>query len=183
VDALSAMKKRVAVREFLPKQISDEDITTIVDAGLNAATSMNRQSWFFTVVQHSETLKAISGAVGYKLIESEIPSLVERAQSSGFSSFHHAPTVIFISSDHSRYSLADCANAAQNMCNAATALNIGSCYISSFVQALDHPSLRSVIEKFDLPEGYRPTFAVALGYPAHQPQKKERKWKVSYIKE
>lgn len=182
-EAIDVLLQRHSTRDFQPKQISDDEIDIIVHAGLNASTAMNRQSWHLTVVQNRELLQAISGAVGEVLIETEVPSLIERARSSGFSSFHHAPTVIFVSGDGNRYSMADCANATQNMCNAAFALGIGSCYIGSFVQAFNHPSGEKLLTYFDLPHSFRPAFAVALGYPnSKEPPKKDRKWKVSYIK-
>jgi nitroreductase len=182
-DALEVLMTRRSVRNFLADQVGDEDIRKIVDAGLHAATAMNRQSWHLTIVQDKELLDALSGAVGSVLVDSGVPSLIERARSSGFSSFHHAPTVIFVAGDGSHYSSADCANASQNMCLAATALGLGSCYIGSFVQAFDHPSGKKLLERFSLPAGYKPIFAIALGYPAQDATTtKNREWKVSYIR-
>jgi nitroreductase len=182
-DALQVLMTRRSVREFLGTQLSDDEVKTIVDAGLHAATAMNRQSWHFTVVQDRRLLDAISGAVGAVMVDSGIPSLIERARTTGFSCFHHAPTVIFVSSDGSHYSLADCANASQNMCLAATALGLGSCYIGSFVQAFDHPSGKHLLAQFGLPDNYKPVFSIALGHAAKAAfTEKEREWKVSYIR-
>ena len=182
-NALEVLMTRRSVRNFLVDQVDEEDLKKILDVGLHAATAMNRQSWHLTVVQDKELLDALSGAVGAVLVDSGIPSLVERARSSGFSSFHHAPTVVFVSSDGSPHSLADCANASQNMCVAAAALGLGSCYIGSFVQAFDHPSGKKLLDRFPLPSGYEPVFAIALGYSAEpSTAEKPREWKVSYIR-
>lgn len=182
-DALQILLTRRSVRQFLETQVSDEEVKAIVDAGLHAATAMNRQSWHLTVVQNRELLDAISGAVGAVLVDSGVPSLVERARSTGFSAFHHAPTVIFVSGDGTDYSHADCANASQNMCLAAAALGLGSCYIGSFVQAFDHPAGKQLLKRFELPADYRPVFAIAIGHPAKEALfEKGREWKVSYIK-
>ena len=182
-DALQVLMTRRSVRDFTSDQLSEEDVRTIVDAGLHAASAMNRQSWHLTVVQDKLLLDALSAAVAAVLVDSGVPSLVERAHDPAFSTFHHAPTVVFISSDGSHYSLADCANAGQNMCLAATALGIGSCYIGSFVQAFDHPSGKQLLSRFELPAGYRPVFAIALGRPAKSTfANASREWKVSYIR-
>ena len=182
-DALQVLMNRRSVREFTDTQLSEEDVRTIVDAGLHAATAMNRQSWHLTVVQEKGLLESISRAVASVLVDSGVPSLLERANDPDFCTFHHAPTVIFISSDGSHYSLADCANAAQNMCLAATALGLGSCYIGSFVQAFDHPSGTELLTRFELPQGYRPVFAIALGEPRRASfGEAKRDWKVSYIR-
>ncbi|WP_422481773.1 nitroreductase family protein [Pleomorphochaeta sp. DL1XJH-081] len=182
--AYDLLLKRRSVRSFSQDQVDTELIERIINAGLHAATAMNRQSWHFTVVQDRSFLTAISKAVGAVLIDSGVPSLIERAKSEDFSTFHHAPTVIFVSSDGSHYSLADCANASQNMCLAAASLGLGSCYIGSFVQAFDHPSGKQLLERFDVPQGYRPVFAIAIGKPTDESLilgEKEIERKVSYI--
>lgn len=182
-DAFEILLGRRSIRSFTKEQVSAEDVEAILDAGLHAATAMDRQSWHFTVVQDAELLRAISSSVGAVLIDSGVPSLVERANSSAFHTFHHAPTVIFVSSDGSHYSLADCANASQNMCLAAAALGLGSCYIGSFVQAFDHPSGKDLVDRFDVPNGYWPVFGIAVGHPDGAPvlHQKNRERKVSYI--
>lgn len=183
-DAFEILLGRRSVRSFTTEQVSTEDVEAILDAGLHAATAMDRQSWHFTVVQEAKLLDEISSSVGAVLIDSGVPSLIERANSSGFHTFHHAPTVIFVSSDGTHYSLADCANACQNMCLAAAALGLGSCYIGSFVQAFDHPSGKGLIDRFDVPKGYGPVFAIAIGHPEGAPvlNQKVRERKVSYIR-
>ncbi len=183
-EVLDILLQRRSVRMFASEQISDDAVQTIVTAGLHAATAMNRQSWHLTVVQDRRFLEAISAAVASVLVESGVPSLVERGKQKDFSVFHHAPTVIFVSSDGTHYSHADCSNACQNICLAAAALGLGSCYIGSFVQAFDHPAGRALLERFNLPDGYSPVFSVALGTALHGEVlgETERKWKVSYIR-
>ena len=180
---LHTIMNRRSVRNFTQEQIRESDLKMLLDAGLQAATAMNRRSWQFTVVQDSSLLDQISQAVGQVMKQTEVPSLVERASQSSFSCFHHAPTVIFLSSDKSVYSLADCANAAQNMCLAATALDLGSCYVASFAQAFTVPAGKALLPLFNLPEGDEPIFSVALGYVnGPLPPVKPREWKVSYIR-
>ncbi|MFA5467912.1 MAG: nitroreductase [Sphaerochaetaceae bacterium] len=182
-NALEVLMSRRSVRNFQDKQIPQEVLNQILAAGLQAATALGRQSWHFSVVQDPLFIRTISLAVAGVLYDSGIPSLQERSQQKDFNPFHNAPTVVFASSDGSTYSLADCANACQNMTIAATALGIGSCYIGSFVQAFKHASAEELLEKFALPEGYKPIFAVALGYAKKPlPEVKAREWKVSYIR-
>ena len=184
-EALEVLLNRRSVRDFTQEKIAKDVLDRIVDAGLHAATAMNRQSWFLTVVTDSRLLAELSNAVANVLVDSGVPSLVERGRSKDFSTFHHAPAVIFVSSDGSHYSLADCANASQNMCLAAAALGLGSCYIGSFVQAFDHPKGRPLRDRFDLPEGYDPVFAIAIGHPSDEPASvlgpKQPERKVAYI--
>jgi len=179
---IKTIMERRSCRNFQAGQIDEAPLTQILDSGLQAATAMNHQSWYFTVVQDKELLHDISSAVAGVMIKTEVPSLVERASDSGFSCFHHAPTVVFLSGDGSIYSIADCANAAQNMCVAATALGVGSCYLASFVQAFKSPEGKKLRDYFDIPSGYEPMFAVALGYAKEtSTQAKTRERKITYI--
>lgn len=181
--ALEVLMSRRSVRKYLEKQIPEESLQKILAAGMQAATAMNRQSWHFTVVQDKVLLDDISEAVGAVLSASGVPSLHERAQEAEFHTFHRAPTVVFVSAEESTYSLADCANASQNMCLAATALHLGSCYIGSFVQAFKGEKGEQLRNRFSLPHGYHPVFAVALGYTdGPLPELKSRESKVSYIR-
>ncbi|MCK9286723.1 MAG: nitroreductase [Sphaerochaetaceae bacterium] len=182
-ETINTLMTRQSVRSFKDTQIEEGDLKTILEAGLKASTAMNRQSWHFTVVQNRDLLDTISQAVAQVMRNTEVPSLVERASQKSFSCFHHAPTVIFLSSDKTIYSLADCANAAQNMCVAATALSLGSCYVASFAQAFSIAEGKKLLGSFNLPEGYEPVFSVALGYTEGSlPPAKTREWKVSYIR-
>lgn len=183
-EALKVILERTSVRSFESKQIDDEQLKTVVKAALNAATAMGRQSYHISVVQNRSLLNKISNSVASLLVETEVPSLVERGRDENFDIFHHAPTVVFLSSDGTHYSLADCANSAQNMCLAATALELGSCYIGSFVQAFESKDGDALLKEFNLPKEYAPVFAVALGYPKTKifDPKKERVEKVTYIR-
>ena len=175
--------ERRSIRQFRQTQIEDTDLELIIEAGLRAANATNRQTWHFTVVQNTRLLSELSRAVAVVMIETNIPSLIERAENPGFSCFHHAPTVVFLSSDKTIYSMADCANAAQNMCVAATSLGIGSCYIASFAQAFKTEKGRKLLEEFHLPDGFEPVFSVALGYPDGElPPLGERELKIDYIR-
>lgn len=181
-ETLRTLMERRSIRSFEQRQVGHGDLDLVIRAGLQAATAMNRQSWHVTVVQDPAVLEALSKAVAKVMAGSQVPSLVERASDPTFSCFHHAPTVVFLSSDGTSYSLADCANAAQNMCVAAWSLGVGSCYIGSFAQGLGISEGRAAIDRFSLPEGYHPVYAIALGYPRGPlPAVKTREFKVSYI--
>ena len=88
----------------------------------------------------------------------------QRALTEDFCNFYHAPTVIVISSDDLPYGTADAANAAENICIAAHSLQLGSCYIASFLPAFSSPEAPRLLDLLRMPQGKIPRFAVALGY-------------------
>ncbi|MGN1012028.1 MAG: nitroreductase family protein [Clostridia bacterium] len=158
------MITRRSIRSFKTEQIREEDLAEILTAAKFAPTALNTQSLHFTVVQNPEIIAEIS-AVNRELILTQPDSpLRERAQSDGFCNFYHAPTVILISSDDLAFGVADAANAAENICIAAHSLQLGSCYIASFLPAFSSPEAPRLRCSLKIPEGKIPRFAVALGY-------------------
>ncbi len=62
---ISAVYDRRSIRKFLDKPIAGEDLTEILESGIKAPSSKNRQPWKFVVVQGTEKeemLKAFAGA-------------------------------------------------------------------------------------------------------------------------
>lgn len=156
---------RRSCRNFSPRPVDESDLAQIITAAKFAPTAMNNQSYHFTVVRESDVLAEIS-AVNRKLLSADYIKRVEtRMANKPFSNFYHAPVVIFISSEDVPFGVADAANAAENICLAAHSLNLGSCYIASFLPAFDGeeaPRLKSLLQ---LPANQIPRFAVAIGYP------------------
>lgn len=60
MDVLQAIHTKRAVRKFLPKQLKDDEIRTILNAGRRAQSSKNSQPWRFIAVQERATLEALS---------------------------------------------------------------------------------------------------------------------------
>lgn len=180
---IQVLMERRSVRSYQKIQISNEDLGQIVQSALRAANAMNHQNWHFLVVQNQTVLDRISDSVRSTMLRSESPNQVERAMQGDFHCFYHAPTVVIVSGDGSIYSIANCAGAAQNMCVAATALGLGSCYIASFVQAFKATDGKKLKESLPIPSGYEPLFAVAIGYPAGElPPLKPREQKITYLR-
>ena len=51
---ISAVYDRRSIRKFLDKPIAGEDLTEILESGIKAPSSKNRQPWKFVVVQGRE---------------------------------------------------------------------------------------------------------------------------------
>lgn len=63
---LDLIKNRKSVREYLDKEISQEDLKKILEAGYFAPSWMNSQPWKFIVVQNNETKELLSELSGYQ---------------------------------------------------------------------------------------------------------------------
>ncbi len=160
-EVLRAIKNRRSIRSYQPEQISQEDLDTILEAGIFAATGVNQQPWHFTVIQNKEVLDDISEKTRDVMKKSADKNLVDLATRSDHL-FYHAPTVILVSGKTASYSaLTDCSAAIQNMLVAAQSLNIGSTWVGS----ISHFTvLEDEVKKLNLPAGYKLFYAVCFGY-------------------
>lgn len=183
-ETIKTILERRSIRSYKKEQIKDSDIDQILEAGKFAPSAMNAQPWHFTVLQNTELMSKISELSKAGMLASNNKRFIALANRPDFSNFHNAPTAIIISSQEGPYSMADCANAAQNMVLAAQSLNLGSCYTASFAAAMLSPAGKEIIVKLGIPAVYRPLFAVCLGFQEGEaPQAAPRKeGTVNYIR-
>jgi nitroreductase len=171
---LETIKNRRSTRKFRPEQIDQAELELILEAGTYAPSGHNCQPWHFLVIQSQEALDRINAGTKRELAKAADKHLVEMAANNRYHIFYHAPTVIIVSGDVSAASpvalaatgqsytpLTDCSAAIQNMLLAAESLNIGSCWIGVVNLFF---ALPEEIKKLTVPRGYKPLFAVSLGY-------------------
>lgn len=164
-DTLNSIKNRRSIRAYKSEQLKDQELQTILEAGLYAPSAINQQSWHLTVIQNKEMLVKLNQSVKDFLMNSKMENFVQLASRPGFHVFHNAPTAIVVSGDTQALAPdADCAAAVENMLIAATAINVGSCWVDSIVHFLNNPVGEQLKNQLGIPNGYRPIHAVSLGY-------------------
>jgi nitroreductase len=164
-ETLSVIRNRRSVRNFKQEQIKDFELEEILEAGKYAPSAANQQSWHFTVVQNQVLLDRISQAVKMIYKELDEPFLRQLGNDDKYHLYFHAPSVIVISGNQSAmFPDLDCALAAENIMIAAESLDIGSCWISGLPRLADSGVNTQIVKDLDLPEGYKPLCAIALGY-------------------
>lgn len=124
MDAIQNIMSRISVRQYSDREISDEALRTILEAGMSGPSCVNARDWSFIVVRDPETLNKMADANGrpaQPLRSAKVGILVcgdlERA-------FQGAPD----------YWVVDGSIAAQNMILAANALGIGSVWLGTWPQ-------------------------------------------------
>jgi nitroreductase len=159
-SAIDVIMNRRSIRSYKPEQIKDEELNTILECGINAPSALNLQSWEIRVIQNPEILKKIKG------------------------SFHDAPTLIVIASAVDNFfSPVDCGLLGQNILLAAESLDIGTCIVGNFTAFMNSPEGAEVVQSFELPEGYKPLYGIAVGYKNEKTEAKPRdKGKIKIIK-
>ena len=60
MDILEVLKNRVSVKKFLDKQVDEDSLNKIIEAGLFAASGKNKQCVKLLVVTNKEVVKELS---------------------------------------------------------------------------------------------------------------------------
>ncbi len=153
MDAIEAIKKRRAVREFENKPVPREVIEDIVDCARLAATARNVQPWEFVAVTDPLRLKALARATGVNG-----PFIAEAA------------ACILVFCRDTKYYLEDGSAATQNIIVAARAHGLGSCWVAG-----DKKTYADEIRKMvGAPAACKLISLVPIGWPAEEPQPKKR---------
>lgn len=167
---------RRSIRSYLPDQIKEEELNTIIKCAINAPSGNNNQAWEVRIIQDAEFIQELNKSVIEYFQTKEVPHK-ERLSQKGYSVFHNAPTVIIIASEkNAMYSSVDCGLLGQNILLSAESMNIGSCIVGGFIAYgyFQAEQSKKMLEKLDFPENYEPLFAITLGYKNEYPDAKPR---------
>ncbi len=196
ISALQAIKDRRSIRKFKPDAISEMDLHTILEAGIAAPSSKNRQPWHFTVVRgdaKEELAQVMERGLNLE-IKAHEPFLPDSMKfiNGAFTSVNvmrEAPVVVLVSNDLGRCTdfasnlsvderVAELCNvqsvaaAVENMLLAAQEMGIGSLWICDVFFA--YPELSEWMEKKNLSHGML-VAALAFGYADEAPKARTRK--------
>jgi len=162
---VDALLNRRSCRNFQSRALPRRELQTIVLCGQHAATAKAREPWHILVIQQAALLEEIAATTRLGMRESGIEEVMKFAENPDFHCFYHAPALVIVSGDGSRYADVDCANVVQNMCVAAHSLDIGSCYNGFFRFAFKSSRGSELQQRLKIPQGFEPLLSVALGFP------------------
>lgn len=154
MDALQAIARRKSTRSYTTEQISDKQLETLLFAGDVAPKAGGAEGCVhISVIQNKELLG--------KLIKAAATAF---NQGEGFTPFYGAPTLLVVSGKNDTPYNGAAANVAcvgENMLITATALGLGSVYLTGFLAAFSvAPEL---IKEVGVPEGFTPLAGVIVG--------------------
>lgn len=186
-EVMKNILHRRAIRRFEPKQIDEEVLQRILQAGLYAPSAGGRQGVIFAVSQNHEVNKRLgkikransnpSMATATSYVSKEQPSIADDPKLTN--AFYDAPTVItMFAPKNFLFAAEDCAVAAENMMLAAAALGVGSCYIGQGWTAFADPYGQEILHQWNIRTDYYAVMQLLLGYPREgdkHPNPKPRK--------
>lgn len=164
-EVLTTIKKRRSVRSFKPDQITEEELQTVLEAGIYAPSAGNQQLWHFTVIQNKQVLDQLNTKAKAGAAQIDNEHIQQMAKNEKFNIYFGAPTVVLVSGKEDGLMIeSDCAAATQNILLAAEAIGLGSCWIDLTLFAFGGEQDEQYKQQLGIPAGYKPFASVALGY-------------------
>src|SRR5579859_2172040 len=159
-EKLGLIFGRRSVRIYSPGDISDELVTTLLEAAMAAPSAMTKDPWRCLVVRQPSVLGALAeGLPGGKMLSTATLAIVMCGDLDA--AFERQLSFL----------LQDCSAATENLLLAAHGLGLGACWVGV------HPSEEAVQrlkQLFSLPVPIVPIAVIALGYPGEQPGPRTR---------
>lgn len=171
------VKKRRSIHFFTKEEVTNEDLTYILEAARWAPSAGNSQPWRFIIVRELENIHKIwETTTGI-----EVTLSATRTHSITPQNFiKKAPVVIVVCTDITTYkgkqssrfsdlySIQDSANATMNLLLAVADRGLGACWVGLFKQE----QLQQVLH---LPETIRPMAIIPIGHTKSNEKKRPRK--------
>lgn len=153
LDTIETIMKRRSIRHYKPGEIPREDLRVILEAGRQAPSAKNLQSWHFVVVNDPQVKREVAAACLGQHWMAEASVII---------------AAVDIPTKHERWLKVNTTIAMQNMILAAHSLGYGTCWIGAFDE-------NAVSELLHVPEDNQVISLTPIGLPATQPDARPRK--------
>jgi len=166
-ETLKLLNERASLRHFADRQIEPEKISLLMQTACNAPSGGNNQPVSIIKIQ-DQAMREQLGEMCWQPFIGKAPLnllfCLDLHRNAIIAEHGACPYTAGFSFRHFWISFQDTMIAAQNVCTAADALGLGSCYIGTIMEHFN-----KCVELFELPELVIPVVLVVLGYPASQP--------------
>lgn len=143
------IRERYSVRKYMPDMLTDDEINTILDAGMVAPTGCNYQPQRVYVLKSDDAITKIR-KLSRSAFNAPVVLIVTLAEDEDWKNPYE---------EGYRAGIQDVSIVADHMMLAAWNIGVGSCWVNAF-----RPS--DVKKEFDLPDDETPVLLMPLGYPA-----------------
>ena len=156
-DILKAMEARYSTRGYTAEALTEEELNTLLRAGLQAPTATNRQEIHFTVVKGDNPI----------LMEIQEEMLKGTGKTPPQNFYYGAPVLILLSGEEAfGWTAVDAGIAVENIALAAEGLGLGNLIIGCIKKAMNGERKAEFASRLKLPEGYAFEVAIAVGHKA-----------------
>ena len=157
-STIDDLLSRRSSRKYMDKQISDDELMTVLKAGEYAPSAMNRQSSIMVILQNKEDIATLSKMNAEIMNSSSDP-------------FYGAPTVIVVLGDRNNpNAVQDGSLVMGNLMNAAAAMGLGSCWINRAYEEFESEEGKKLLRKWGVNGEYIGIGHCILGYALDLPK-------------
>ena len=171
-STIKLLIERGSCRAFLDKNISAGRMEQILSSGIHAPTGGNLQPYSIIKIENKSVNARLAKLCGQPFVGQAPVNLLfclDWHRLERWSKLSTAPFTATSSFRHFWISFQDTIISAQNICTAADALGLGSCYIGTVLEFF--PAVKRM---FKLPPGVFPVVLLCLGYPKAKPQPRKK---------
>jgi nitroreductase len=145
-DKLNMIFARRSIRVYTGEPVSEEDIQSLLEAGMAAPSASNQRPWHFVVVTDKETLRELARAHPFGKMMA------------------HAEVAIAVCGDPAISDLwvQDCSAATENILVAAAGLGLGAVWLGSHGRPEREQAIRGVL---GIPEHIGVLSLLSIGHP------------------
>lgn len=162
MEAMKNLLERRSIRKYQDKQVSDELLDQVLEAGLYAPTGMNRQNVVMVAIRDKET-------------RDHLMKMNAAVMGSQNDPFYGAPCVIVVLGDPENYPVVENGSLVLgNLMNAAHAVGLGSCWIHRARQMFETEEGKALLRKWGLKDTLVGVGNCILGYPDEEPVARPR---------
>ena len=154
MSLVDVILSRRSIRSYEKKEVPDEVLSKILEAGRQAPSASNVQPWHFIVLTDCEIKEKLSHGRWNTFVKDSAFTVVGCA---------------YVGDSYGqKWSTIDTTIALENMVIAAWALGVGSCWIGDFKE-------EDVKKLLNIPDGWKVIALISFGYPAEQPGSRRKK--------
>lgn len=158
---LDNIATRTSVRDYEARPVEKEKIEKMLRAAMAAPTAMNKQPWHFVVVDQRNVLDALAGANPYAKMLKKAPIAIVVCGN----------TDKMIEGGGRDFWIQDASAATENLLLAAHAMGLGAVWTGAYPSEERCISISKVLS---LSDNLIPLNMIVVGYPAEQPQPKQK---------
>ena len=157
---LEVIFSRRSVRNYQDKEIPDELLDDLLEAGMAAPSAVAKDPWHFIVLKNKVTLNKLADALPHGQM------------------LRHAAAAFVVCGDITKahdqlesYMLQDLSAAVENILISANILGLGTCWLGVHPRPERMDGIRKL---FKLPENIIPMCGIAIGWPLDKPPARTR---------
>ena len=171
-SALDVIKARTSIRAFTGEKLSEEQINTLLDAAMAAPTASNIQPWRFVVITDEDVKAGLYEGERHKSTVTTAGAVIIVCGETTRLRRPHGDAEAEPEVVPNNFWYEDCSAATENLLLAATALDLGAVWLSCYP---NEKSVERIKTYLGLPATVCPLAIVPVGYPAENPEPKQ-KW-------